>query len=380
MNQPRLRLGEILLESGLLSQENLNKALEIQKEQQLRLGTILLQEGFISEAHLLQALSRHLSIPWVSIWRIDIPDDALALVPSNVAEEFFLMPIYIRLEKGGDKALYVAMNDPSDNDALRFVAATAGMDVKPMIASPNDIAAAIRFYYYGEDVDSTPPASPIAQMRSEEEPVEDLSDEVELVPSEQLPIDLYAGNPPDEVATPRPSIQPETAPEGQPDIIAPESDSMHEDLPADSQTRPSRTPRASQTPNVEIPERLSSTPTINEDGDEVYQNKEAAQREAERRIYGVGRKKSNTGFALTLLDGTTLSFGGNKESIVPDGVLTQKDFFAALSAMAAGTPVDAVLPSEKWQSYMAATLQLLFKKGLLMYDEFIDTVDAIEKK
>jgi len=157
MSQQRLRLGETLLDAGLITQESLNRALAIQKERQLRLGTILLQEGFISEPQLLQALSRNLSIPWVSLWRLDIPDDVLKLVPANVAEEFFLIPIYIRSEKSGRRALYVAMNDPSDEDAMRFVAASSGMDVKPMIAGPTDISAAIRYYYYGEEAPAAPP-------------------------------------------------------------------------------------------------------------------------------------------------------------------------------------------------------------------------------
>ena len=379
MDQPRLRLGEILMESGLLSQEKLDLALDIQKQQQLRLGTILLQEGFVSEPYLLQALSRHLSIPWVSIWRIDIPDEVLNLVPSNVAEEFFLIPIYIRSEKDGDRALYVAMNDPSDTEAMRFVAATAGMDVKPMIAGPADIASAIRFYYYGEELESVPPINPLVDGPEEDATVEDLSDEVELVASESVPADLYASNPPEDVVegtSPRISIVPPTDLWEQPENAA--------DVPRQTADRTSQPPqkrqsRASSIPAVPIPERLSMAPTINENGHEVYQNKEAAQREAERRIYGVGRKKTVDGFALTLLDGTTLSFGGNRESGPPSDLLGEDAFLLALKAVTSGTEPPP-LPPERWQSYAAAALQILFRKGLFVYDEFMDEVVKIENK
>ncbi|MBN2717596.1 MAG: hypothetical protein JXX14_17220 [Deltaproteobacteria bacterium] len=377
MNQPRLRLGEILIESGLLSQQNLHHALEIQKQQQLRLGTILLQEGFVSEPHLLQALSRHLSIPWVSIWRIDVPAAALNLVPSNVAEEFFLMPIYIRVEKGGDKALYVAMNDPSDTEAMRFVAATAGMDVKPMIAGPADIASAIRYYYYGEEMESVPPVNLLMDAQAEE-PVEDLSDEVELVSAEPLPIDLYASEPPEPAYTdaPHTSIVPPTDSTDQPDIAAASESS---DTAATSSAAPSPHSRVSNAPEVEIPQRLSSAPTITEDGEEVYQNREAARREAERRIYGVGRKRAAAGFALTLLDGTTLSFSGGKDSSAPVDLLGEDAFLAALKAVTSGAePPD--MPIKRWQAYAAAALQILFRKGLFVYDEFIDEVSKIENK
>ena len=72
MSETRLRLGDTLVEAGVITTEQLDRALAIQKERQLRLGTILLQEGFVAESQLVQALSLKLSIPWVSLWRIDI--------------------------------------------------------------------------------------------------------------------------------------------------------------------------------------------------------------------------------------------------------------------------------------------------------------------
>jgi type IV pilus assembly protein PilB len=111
MSESRLRLGDTLVEAGVITKEQLGRALELQKERQLRLGTILLQEGFVAESQLVQALSLKLSIPWVSLWRIDIEDEMLDMVPANVAEEFFLIPIYIRTTAEGERALYVAMRE-----------------------------------------------------------------------------------------------------------------------------------------------------------------------------------------------------------------------------------------------------------------------------
>lgn len=383
INQPRLRLGEILTESGILSKENLDRALEIQKAQQLRLGTILLQEGFVSESHLLQALSRHLSIPWVSVWRIDVPVEALNLVPSNVAEEFFLIPIYIRLEKDGEKALYVAMNDPSDTDAMRFVSATAGMVVKPMIAGPADIASAIRFYYYGEELESFPPMNPLVEssVSFEDDSVEDLSDEIELDTQDGLPIELYIRAPssaPSTGATSRISIRPPTDNTDQPETIS--EDEIETDDDADSSSGIKRVPRVSAAPEVKIPKRLSSAPTISRDGEEIYQTRDAARREAERRIYGVGRKRVGEGFALTLLDGTTLSFTGPRESAPPSDILEEDAFLLALKDVTSGQPPQLELPVEKWQAYAAGALQILFRKGLFIFDEFMDEVEKIESR
>ena len=118
-NDKQQRLGEILIEAGVLSKNQLQSALALQAKRQLRLGTILLQEGYASEPQVVQALSRRLSVPWVSLWHIDINEALLKLVPVHVAEEFFLIPIYVRNTQEGGQALYVAMNDPTDDAALR---------------------------------------------------------------------------------------------------------------------------------------------------------------------------------------------------------------------------------------------------------------------
>jgi hypothetical protein len=356
MTTQKLRLGDILINSGVITREQLEKALNIQKEQHLRLGTILLQGGFVSESHLLQALSHHLSIPWVSLKLIDISDEIIRLVPANVTEEFFLIPIYIRTEKGGERALYVAMNDPSDQDALRFVQATSGMTVKPMLAAPSDIAAAIRYYYYDEEyvipnLQEVPSVAPDAPRTNDtkpaasEEQMEDLSDEMEMVAVESI------APPPEDVTEQIP-----------PPVIADES--------AEKQNNNSK---------KQPEQKTEQTAGDTDDQPEVFEDKASAQREAERRIYGVGTNKPARGFALTLLDGTTLSFN-SKNQKKESGRISQKDLLAGLEAAAQGTPLDDFLPAEQWQSYTAAMLKLLFQKGLFMYDEFIDAVESIEKK
>ncbi|MBN2803391.1 MAG: hypothetical protein JXR91_09875 [Deltaproteobacteria bacterium] len=363
MNTPRLRLGEILVNSKVLTPEQLEEALLLQKQHQLRLGTILLQHGYVSESHLLQALSHHLSIPWVSLKLIDIVDRIIRLVPANVAEEFFLIPIYIRTEKTGEQALYVAMNDPLDQDALRFVQATAGMTVRPMLAAPSDIAAAIRYYYYDEEyvipnlqkVSTSATTEPQQVNDVEAEEVEDLSDEMEVINV---------------------------------DSIAPPPEDITEQIPPPAMLDndiESETTAKESTPEPEREEEPAlKDADKSEEPKDLFEDKEAAQREAERRIYGVGHPKKSLGFALTLLDGTKLSFNSSKDKNTPQneksGELSADNLIAGLIAAANGTPLDDFLPAEKWQSYTAAMLKLMFKKGLLMYDEFIREVKSIEKK
>jgi len=378
----RLRLGETLVEAGVITAETLKRALDLQKERQLRLGTILLQEGFVTESQLVQALSLKLSIPWVSLWRVDIPDELLEMVPVNVAEEFFLIPIYIRTTKGGERALYVAMNDPTDEDALRFVTASARMPVKPMIAGPSDISAAIRFYYYGEEDASPsvpPPAAPVAL------PGGTPAVEGAAVPP---PPPAAAGGRRSRPPPPRPSVP----------IPEPVEEEIEEIDDAELEDEPEEVAEAA--PVAEEPEPAEAAdeselaePAEADDGDggseeerKVFADRTSAQREAERRLFGVGGTRPTKGFSLTLLDGTRISFGAaarKKQAasrLEQPAVLTREDLLAGLKAAAQGTPLDGFLPSDRWEAYTAALLGVLMRKHLVLFDEFAKELESITGK
>jgi type IV pilus assembly protein PilB len=408
MIENRMRLGDTLVEAGVISQKDLEHALAIQKERQLRLGTILLQEGFVTESQLIQALSLKLSIPWVSLWRIDIPDELLELVPVNVAEEFFLMPIYIRTTGSGERALYVAMNDPTDDDALRFVAANAGIPVKPMIAGPSDIASAIRFYYYGEDDDerfssvppppsssahpppppskgaapppppkkaagkpSKPPPPPPQAARKEppvpEEEIEALSDDdLELEPDEETTEAVEEAEGAKEA--PEEETEEEAKDEGEAETES-EPDTAEDTAPPTDTAAPADDGEAEKEEDAE---------------DKVFSDKTAAQREAERRLFGVGQSKPKRSFSLTLLDGTTLAFGPSSKkpagaSLTP-GKVGKEDLLAALKAAANGTPIDDFLPTDRWEAFVGALLSILFRKHLVMFDELVDELNKFKSE
>jgi hypothetical protein len=295
-NGEKLRLGEILIEAGVLTEVQLKSALAIQKQRQLRLGTILLQERFVTEKQLVQALSRRLSIPWVSLWHIDIEESLLQLVPANVAEEFFLIPIYVRSDGDDQKALYVAMNDPTDESALRFVAASSGMPVKPMIAGPSDIAAAIRAYYYDDDDDSSEAPGPVAPVAH----------------------------------------------------------------PAAGKPKPPAGLKVSQPPPP--PTEKPKAP--------MSEDKQRALREVEKHMFGVGSDKAKKGISLTLLDGTQINFGGNaaKKS---SGDADVQLLIEGLRARASGAVEPGSLPSDHWEDYLAAVLEILLRKHLISPAELI---------
>ena len=144
------RIGELLVEAGVLSQSQLEQALFAQRKDGRKLGQLLIELGLVNEIQLTQTLSRQLAVPWVSLYHVDFSRSLLNLVSREAAETYSLVPIFVRrVRKQGD-TLYVAMDDPTNEAAIEEVARAASMPVKPMIACPSDIRAAIRVYYLGE--------------------------------------------------------------------------------------------------------------------------------------------------------------------------------------------------------------------------------------
>lgn len=158
---PRIRLGELLVQAGVLSAERLEEALTLQKEEgsKRRLGRLLVDSGFVDETQLTQVLGRQLSVPWVSLYHVDFSRQLLNLVPREVAEGYGVIPVYVRHVRGQGETLYVATDDPTNDEGLRKAAAYAGLPVRPMIASASDIRSAIRAYYGGG-----PPPAPAVKV------------------------------------------------------------------------------------------------------------------------------------------------------------------------------------------------------------------------
>lgn len=147
MSTTRLRLGQLLVDAAMISQKDLDEVLAFQKTDGRRLGTLLVERGFINETQLTQILSHQLSVPWVSLLHIEFSRQLLNLVPHSVAEKFCMVPIYVRHVRGQGQTLYVAMDDPSNEEGLRACKEHSGLPVKAMIAPPSDIRNAIRVYY-----------------------------------------------------------------------------------------------------------------------------------------------------------------------------------------------------------------------------------------
>lgn len=150
------RLGEILLERGLIDVDQLNSSLAHQRQWGMRLGAALVVKGFIAEGMLTRVLAETLNIPMVDLSRVVVDNKALALVPRRIAEQHQVLPISLREQPNGRRMLVLAMADPLNATAVDEIAFTTDTIVKPAIAQISSLEQAIRRHYYGERVDIPP--------------------------------------------------------------------------------------------------------------------------------------------------------------------------------------------------------------------------------
>jgi type IV pilus assembly protein PilB len=142
MSVQRKMMGEILLDIGLITQDQLDDALAQQNMTGERLGNILVDRGILSEQQLIETLEFILGIPHVQLDRMTIEPDAVKLIPANMARNHKVLPI---TRKNG--LITLAMADPLNYGAIDDVRMVTGLDVIPVIASEKDMDTAIRQYY-----------------------------------------------------------------------------------------------------------------------------------------------------------------------------------------------------------------------------------------
>jgi flagellar biosynthesis protein FlhG len=137
------RLGDFLLERGLLSQQQLDDALAKQKEVLKPLGEILLQMKALEGSQLAHALAEQLDIPYVDLFTTPLQPNAIDLIPEHLARKYNCIPI--RINNG---FLDVAMCDPMDLDALEELSKKADLEINPLISTRADILESIELQYF----------------------------------------------------------------------------------------------------------------------------------------------------------------------------------------------------------------------------------------
>lgn len=140
--RPEKRLGELLLERGLLTPEQLDAALDEQKRERRPLGQVLLGRGWVDEKALAAALSAHFRVPLMDFTRTRVEKDALALIPESYAREHTILPI--RLD---NDELEVVTVDPGDLALFAELKVLTRKRIKPVLGVRSDIEQAIAQSY-----------------------------------------------------------------------------------------------------------------------------------------------------------------------------------------------------------------------------------------
>jgi len=136
------RLGELLVKSGKISEEQLKEALALQNEEGSRLGTCLVRLGHLGEGELMELLSKHFGVPSVDLGQMEIDPTVLKIIPADIARKYTILPV----SKAG-ATVTLAMIDPTNVFAMDDVKFMTGYRVEPVIASETALRMAIEAHY-----------------------------------------------------------------------------------------------------------------------------------------------------------------------------------------------------------------------------------------
>lgn len=138
-----LKLGELLINEGLLTHEQLEEALKCQVIFGIKLGSSLIELGYIDESKLVKLLGKKLGVPAVTRKQLmDIPYSVYGLLSSAVAEQYRVIPFMLE-----NRRLSVAMSDPTDFKAIDELSFVTGHIIQPFIAADINMSFALEKYY-----------------------------------------------------------------------------------------------------------------------------------------------------------------------------------------------------------------------------------------
>jgi len=146
-----LRIGELMVKNGLITMDQLAKAVEEQKRHGGKLGTILVRMGILAEKELLEFLSRQFRIRAVELDHAQIQPELIKLIPSNLAKKLMILPI-----KREGATLTVAMCDPAQLSALDDIKFMTGYNIEPVLVKESSLVEALKRYYGAKGLEEKP--------------------------------------------------------------------------------------------------------------------------------------------------------------------------------------------------------------------------------
>ena len=140
LGRKKVRLGELLVNSGVLTNEQLQQALDNPARQGKKLGEFLVDEGIVSEDDLAKALSKQLDLDMIDLQSINVDKEVLNLVPVNVLKKNKIFPFAYK--ENNFNVLMVAMADPLDYNAIDDINIITNFQVEPVVATTRSIMLA----------------------------------------------------------------------------------------------------------------------------------------------------------------------------------------------------------------------------------------------
>ena len=137
----RVRIGDLLLSQGMITQQQLDTALSEQKVRKTKLGETLIALGYVSQKDFADVLSRQLGVESVDLRKEGLQDAAIRLVPEDIMKKYELVPFAI--DENNSNILKIAMSDPMYLPAIDDVSLITGMEVVPYFAPTAQIAMQI---------------------------------------------------------------------------------------------------------------------------------------------------------------------------------------------------------------------------------------------
>lgn len=140
----KMRIGEMLMAQGYITEAQLDKALEQQKITGQRLGKTLVSLGFMPEEKLIEILSIQFEIPYVSLSNFSFDPEVVKFLSEHVCRGYNVVPLFVNTK---EKILTIAMSDPTNMRVIDIVKFKAQMDIDVVMASEKDVTAAIERLY-----------------------------------------------------------------------------------------------------------------------------------------------------------------------------------------------------------------------------------------
>ncbi len=159
------RFGEVLVDSGLITEDQLMQALEMQRNNKKRLGEVLVEGSIVSEAEVIEALQTQLGIGFIDLSQSDLDPQLSNVISKNVARQYNVIPVKTTADE-----VYLAMSDPLNFVAIEAVKTATRKRVVPLVATEQALQRAIMTLYGNEGA-----ARAIEEMKRDVRKTDDIS-------------------------------------------------------------------------------------------------------------------------------------------------------------------------------------------------------------